>query len=316
MAEKLILPELGDSDEMFLHELSSRIGELASAHIASEKEFFPRDFEDEIDQAVADKTLDLSDEEAQIPEAVKDALFVNLLTEEGLPYYTSTIQSRIPLGHPIREWSHLWTADEGRHGPTISGFLYKTRQFSMRELERARMAMMRKPQTPQPGSFVESLIYPAIQEPATEISHRNTMKFLPKVHKIGRKALGFVVGDEVRHGKFYREASSAAMEVEPSLTVIGIARQVRDFAMPGLSIPGFKDRADAIEKADIFGLKQLRQIYEDLIVERLGVFRLENLTAAAEQAREDIARRLRLMDKKLERREERSANAVIAMASV
>lgn len=309
MAEKLILPELHPSDELFLHELSGRIGELASAHIDSEKEFIPRDFEDEIDQAVADGELDLSDEKTQIPDAVKDALFINLLTEEGLPYYTSTIQSQIPLGHPIREWSHLWTADEGRHGPTISGFLHKTKQFSMRELERARMAMMRKPETPQPESFVESLIYPAIQEPATEISHRNTMKYLPKAHKIGRKALGFVVGDEIRHGKFYREATAAAIEINPSLTVIGIARQIRDFAMPGKSIPGFKDRAKAIEAADIFGLKQLRQIYEDLVVERLGVLQLENLTHAAEQAREDIVRRFLLMDKKLERRAEATTSA-------
>ncbi len=300
MAERINFPDLTHSDEMFLHELSGRIGELASAHLASEKEYFPFDFIDEMDAAIADG--DFIPEESPLAEPVKDALFVNTLTEDGLPEYLSTIQRRLPKKHPLREWSHFWAADEGRHGPTISGILHKTRQISMRELERARMAMMRYPDTPQPESVIESLVYPAIQEPATEIAHRNTMRLLPKAHKIGRRALGYVIGDEVRHGDFYEEATVAAFKVDPSLTVIAIARQVRDFAMPGKSIPGFEERSKSIEAADIFGLKQLRQIYEKLIEKRLQLFQLEGLNPDAEAARDFIAKRLSQMDKIIKRR--------------
>lgn len=303
MAEKFTLPELDNSDEMFLSELSSRIGQLANEHLGSEKEYFPYDFVDDIDQAVADGSLDLDADDAQIDDASKQALFVNLLTEEGLPEYTSTIQRRIPKKHPLLEWSHFWTADEGRHGPTISGFLHKTKQFSMQELERARMAMMRYPDTPQPGSIIESFIYPAIQEPATEIAHRNTMRRLPKAHKIGKRALGFVIGDEVRHGKFYREAAIAALEVNPSLVVIALARQIRDFSMPGKSIPGFIERSKRIDAAGIFGYKHIRQIFEDLTVNQLNIFNLENLTSDAEKAREVIAKRFHQMDIALKRQE-------------
>lgn len=307
MAEKLLLPDLSHADDMFLHELQGRIGELAHAHLQSEKEFFPTDFEDAIEQAIADGELDLQSDEAQFPGIAKIALFVNLLTELGIPYYTSTIQRRIPVGHPIRDWSHYWTADEGRHGPTIAGVLHKTKQSDMRELERARMTMMRYPDTPQPGSVIESFLYPAIQEPATEISHRNTMRHLPKVHKIARQAIGFVIGDEVRHGNFYGGVSEAAILIEPNLTVIGLARQVRDFSMPGKSIPSFDEMAKRIDEADVFGIKQLRGIYEDLIVNRLGVFEIENLSPVAEQARQFIKKKLEQMDKVIQRREERAA---------
>lgn len=312
MSEKLVLPDLSSSDELFLHELSEQFELLANAHLASEKEYIPFEFADEIDQQVADGALDLSSPEAHIDEETKTALFVNLLTEEGLPEYTSTIQRRVPADHPLRHWSHLWTADEGRHGPTIAVILHK-HGFNMRVLERARMAMMRQPETPQPPSVIESLIYPGIQEPATEISHRNTMRRLPKALTVGRRALGYVIRDEVRHGAFYASASEAAMEVDPSITIIGVARQVRDFSMPGKSIPGFKDHAKIIETADIFGLRQLRQIYEDFIVTRLNIYRAERLSPKAEEARDFIAKRLQLMDKMIERRMVASAEqAVIA----
>lgn len=299
--EKFRLPEVSDSDEMFLSELSSTIGKLANQHLESEIEYFPYDFVDKMDEAIA--SGDLVPEEAPLDEAVKQSLFVNLLTEEGLPEYTSTIQRRIPKKHPLLEWSHLWTADEGRHGPTISGFLHKTKQFSMQELERARMAMMRYPDTPQPGSIIESFIYPAIQEPATEIAHRNTMNKFPKAHIIGRRAMGAVIRDEIRHGKFYREATAAALEVDPSTVIIALARQIKDFAMPGKSIPGFNERAKAIDAAGIFGFKHIRQIYENLAVNRLNIFSLENLTPDAEKAREIISRQFQRMDKALKRQE-------------
>ncbi len=305
MAEKIDLPDLGHTDEMFLRELSDQIGSLASAHLHSEKEYFPYDFADELQQLIGDGVIDLRDPETQIDPATSAALFVNLLTEEGLPEYTSTIQRRVPKGHPLLEWSHFWTADEGRHAPTISLLMHKL-GFNMQALERARMTMMRYPETPQPASTVESFIYPGIQEPATKVSHRNTMVRIPKSLGVVRRALGFVIRDEVRHEAFYAGASEAAMKLDPSITTIGVARQVRDFAMPGKSIPGFKNSEKIIEGADIFGLTQLRQIYEEFIVDRLGVFRAESLSPKAEEARDFIAHRLHLLDKIIERRLERT----------
>lgn len=292
MAENYYLSDLSSSDTMFLSELSGTIEQLANKHIQSEREYFPYDFADAYDQAVANKDIDLTAPEAQIDEASKHALFVNQLTEDGLPEYVSTIQRRLPMEHPLRDWSHLWSADEGRHGPTMSNFMHKTGQFDMRELERARVAMMRHPDTPQPQSVIESLIYPAIQEPATEISHRNVMRRLPKAHKIGKRALGYIIGDEVRHGTFYQETVAAALEIEPSLTIIGIARQVRKFTMPGKAIPNFKNLEKVITDADIFGPKQLVDIYSELFSDKLAIWELDNLSPEAEAARDAISRRI------------------------
>ena len=58
-----------------------------------------------------------------------------------------------------------------------------------------------------------------------------------------------VAADENRHYLFYRDVSSAALEVDPSGMVIAIERQVRDFEMPGTGIIDFETHARAIAKA-------------------------------------------------------------------
>ncbi len=305
MAERNTFPDLSESDEMFLSELSGEIERLADRHNDSPRIFVPSEIDDEIEQAIRDGAYHPEDED--IEPAVLDALIVNLLTEDGLPYYTSTLEHKSPKGHPFRDWVHQWTAEEGRHSPSIYAFIRRSRQIDMRLLEAARMQTLANPDTPQPESFIEGTVYPAIQEPATEISHRNTVSRLPSTHrKMGRKAISPVVGDEVKHGIFYGELSEKALEFQPSLTVIAIAKQIKGFAMPGKGIPGFRDRAEAIEQADIFGLKQLKQIYDELLATRWPIDKLPNLTPEAEQARDLIFKKLGTMAKILTRREEQA----------
>lgn len=291
MAETLTDYPLQDSDEMFLNELNDEIGRLYDRHNASPRTFVPSEIDDEIMQGISDEDY-VPDVEA-IPPEVTDALIVNVLTEDGLPYYTSALINKAPKRHPFRDWLHQWTAEEGRHSPAIMAFIHRSGQVDMRWLEAARMATNANPDTPQPSSFVEGIIYPAIQEPATEISHRNTVNRLPEAHRrMGRKAISPVIGDEVKHGLFYGDLSAAALEVNPSLTIIGIARQIKGFSMPGKSIPGFKEREKAIAAADIFSLRQLKGIYDSLFEKRWKIWDISNLTPDAERAREFIARKL------------------------
>jgi acyl-[acyl-carrier-protein] desaturase len=294
MAEKLILQDLSPSNEMFLSDLSTTIERLYNRHLEYPREFFPTDIADDMDEAIL--LGNFIPEEAPLSEAVKASLYVNYITEEGLPHYTSTLSRSIPKKHYIRDWVNQWTAEEGRHAPAISHYLRRTKQVDMHLLERARMAMVAHPDTPQPGSFVEALVYPAFQEPATEISHRNTMHLLPQAHKIGKRALGFVVGDEVKHGNFYVDLVSAAIELQPSFTIIAIAQQVKAFVMPGKSMPGFDEYKSVIEKAGIFGAPQLKKIYDELISEKWNIWDKTNLSAEANRARDFLADYLRRMD--------------------
>jgi acyl-[acyl-carrier-protein] desaturase len=308
MAEKFQLPELACSDDFFLNELSQEVTRQMDRHDNSPRIFVPAEIEAEIAQAIRDKSYMPDDE--PIPEEVIDALIVNLLTEDGLPYYTSTLEHVAPPDHPFTEWIHWWTAEEGRHSPSIFAFIKLSGKVDLRWLEAARMHTMRYPETPHPKSFIEGLVYPTIQEVATEISHRNTINKLPDTHrKMGRKSISPVVGDEVKHGIFYGNLSEAAFKIDSSTTIIAIARQIKSFSMPGRGIPDFDNRSEAIENAGIFGLRQLKNIYDDLLSTRWPIESAEGLSPDAEKARDLIIRKLGTMAKILSRRDEREEAA-------
>ena len=178
--------------------------------------------------------------------------------------------------------------------------MHQTKQFNMHEIEDSRMQSMKHPDTPQFRSFIEGLVYPAFQEPATEISHRNTMKLIPAQYKVGRTALARVIGDEAKHGKFYRDMTGFALEVDPNMALIGIARQIKSFAMPGKGIPGFNSHKEIISKAGIFGPIQLKAIYDEVLTKEWHIWDIENLDSSGEKARDFIDNYLNKMAKAIE----------------
>ena len=76
---------------------------------------------------------------ARRPE-VRSALFVNLLTEDNLPYYFRDIERMFGADGPWGEWVRRWTAEEGRHATVIRDYLTVTRMIDPVALERGRMA--------------------------------------------------------------------------------------------------------------------------------------------------------------------------------
>jgi len=122
-----------------LIELTPVAAQLMDRHTATSKEWFPhelvpwsrgRDFE----------PGDAWDEEGtDIDARVRSALFVNLLTEDNLPYYFRTIERMFGADGVWGEWARRWTAEEGRHSIVIRDYLTVTRSIDPVQLERARM---------------------------------------------------------------------------------------------------------------------------------------------------------------------------------
>jgi acyl-[acyl-carrier-protein] desaturase len=138
--------------------------------------------------------------------------------------------------------------------------------------------------TPEPESPADGLAYVALQELATRIAHRNTGKLLDD--RLGYEVMARVASDENLHFLFYRDLVTAALEVDPSATVIALERQVRDFEMPGTGIANFADHASAIAKAGIYDLQlHHEQILVPVVLRHWGVESLEGLTPEAEAAR-------------------------------
>lgn len=254
--------------------------------------------------------------EVPLPEPVRSSLFVNLLTEDNLPYYFHTIERMFGSDGPWREWSHRWTAEEGRHSIAIRDFLTVTRALDPRVVEDGRMAQMSGGQVPEPETAVDGFVYVALQELATRIAHRNTGRALAEelpddpIGRAGYEMLSRVAADENFHFLFYRDLTSAALEIAPSLVLPAIERQVRDFEMPGTGIPNFKQHAEAIAKAGVYNLQQHHeQVLEPVVMKWWKVESLQGLTAEAEQAREALLRRIQRIGHAAQRLAERARTA-------
>ncbi|MEY2421981.1 MAG: acyl-[acyl-carrier-protein] desaturase [Acidimicrobiaceae bacterium] len=272
---------------IFLRELGPVAERLYDRHDAAAKEWFPhemvpwgrgRDF-------AADELWD--PDEVPMPDGVRSALFVNLLTEDNLPYYFRTIESMFGADSIWGIWVRRWTAEEGRHSIVIRDYLTVTRSVDPVALERARMHQVSTGITPDPGTPADGLVYVALQELATRIAHRNTGKLLDD--RLGYEVMARVASDENLHYLFYRDLVTAALEVDPSTTVIALERQVRDFEMPGTGIVDFADHASAIAKAGIYDLQLHHdQILVPVVLRHWAVESLEGLTPEAEVARDKL----------------------------
>jgi acyl-[acyl-carrier-protein] desaturase len=218
-------------------------------------------------------------------DALRSALFVNLLTEDNLPYYFHTIDTRFGTNDVFRAWDRRWTAEENRHAIVIRDYLIVTRALDPIALERARMAQMCAAVVPEPDGIPDCLSYVALQELATRIAHRNTGKLMDD--RVGYEIMARVAADENLHYLFYRDLVTAALELDPSRTMCAIARQVKEFEMPGVGIVDFNAHAAAIARAGIYDFAiHHEQILVGVVLRHWKIESLTGLDAEAEVARD------------------------------
>ena len=290
-------------------ELEPTVARLLDRHLAQAKEWFPhqlvpytrgRDFEE---------GYEWSPEETALTDEVRSSLFVNLLTEDNLPYYFRTIEAVFGRQSAWGEWNRRWTAEEGRHSIVIRDYLTVTRTVDPVALERARMAQVSCGQVPEPTMPQDGLVYVTLQELATRIAHHNTGKLV--ADPVGYEVMKRVASDENRHHLFYRDLASAALEVDPSGMVVAIERQVREFEMPGTGIVDFETHARAIAKAGIYDFQiHHGQILLPVVLRHWGVEELTGLNEGAERARDALLKRIDRIGKagrRLTRRREEDA---------
>ena len=278
--------------------LEPTAAKLYDRHMGVAKEWFPheyvpwsrgRDFDPERPWSPDD--ADCGDGEWKLPEAVRISLFVNLLTEDNLPYYTRDIHSVFGGDSAYGAWARNWTAEEGRHAIVIRDYLTVTRALDPVALERARMHQVRGAQVPAPDDLYEALAYLSMQELATRIAHRNTGKLIED--QAGQDVMLRVGNDENLHYLFYRDLATAALEVDPSSMMIGIERAVRNFAMPGTGIENFDALAKEIAKAGIYDFRiHHEQILVPVILRHWKVADVTGLSTEGEKAREALIKRI------------------------
>lgn len=308
-----------DSDVAFLADLESEAEVLLERHLAAHKEWHPhtlvpwsrgRDFED---------GYEWSPEETTLPAEVRSALFVNLLTEDNLPYYFRDIERMFGADGAWGTWVRRWTAEEGRHAVAIRDYLTVTRAVDPVALERGRMAQMSGGEVPEPPTAADGMCYVTLQELATRISHRNTGRAIEPHDRVGYDIMRRVAVDENHHFLFYRDIAKAGFDRDPSQMVQALERQVTGFAMPGTGIPDFGAHSKAIANAGIYDfVNHYEGILEPVVLGYWGVAELEGLDGDGEAARERLMKYItktgRVAARMKERRAEKAAKADLVSA--
>ena len=200
---------------------SRRSSALLERHLATAKEWFPhelvpysrgRDFVP--GEAWTEDDADLGGVDASTTPCAA-SLFVNLLTEDNLPYYFRTIERMFGADGAWGTWARRWTAEEGRHSMVD---LRLPDGHPGHRPGRPRAGPhgpgVAAARCPSPTSPADGLVYVALQELATRIAHRNTGKLLGD--PAGYEVMTRVAADENLHHLFYRDLATAALELDPS----------------------------------------------------------------------------------------------------
>ena len=297
-----------------LTELAPDVERLYNRHLEAPRLWFPHE---QINWGEGESFNERpwSPEDYPLVDGVRSSIYVNLLTEDNLPYYTNSILTHAPVGHPIHDWSCQWTMEENRHSMVMRDWVHISRCIDPTLLEEGRRVQMAKGEVPHPQTFADLIAYVSFQERATQIAHRNTGARLPKDDKIGRNVLGLIAGDETKHYLFYRDLTLAAFAIDPSAMMIAVSKQVSTFAMPGTGIPSFTRHAVRIAKEGIYGLGQY---LGDVLNPVLGIWDVEHLKGLnkeAETARVDLVNVKAKIAESVERMAQRAAQIKSTLTS-
>ncbi len=294
------------NDATMLAELLPTAERLVDRHMGMAKEWFPHDLVEWRPRRAAENA-------DPVPDGVASALFVNVLTEDNLPYYFASIDQLFGRDGAWGYWTRRWTAEEGRHSIALRDYLILSGHIDPVTLERARMAQVTGGISPQPTSIADAFAYLALQELATRIAHYNTGKALPDGE--GYAVMKRVAADENLHYLFYRDLVSAALDIDPSGMIEAIKRQVLNFEMPGTGIPGFAEHAKAIARAGIYDLGVHHDmILKPVILGHWDVAGRRGLTPTAEAARDRLVRFIGRLGRASARAAERREEALVKVA--
>ena len=281
-----------------LRELEPVAAQLLERHLSVAKDWMPhqyvpwsrgRDFDGPLGGEA------WAPEQTSLPTAVRNALVLNLLTEDNLPSYHREITNSFGREGAWGVWAGRWTAEENRHGVAMRDYLTVTREADPIELEEARMAHMQTGHnSAYEGRFLDVLAYVSFQELATRVSHRNTG--LKSGDEVCEQLMARIALDENLHMLFYRGAMAAAFDVDPDAAMKTVLKIITEFEMPGADMPNWNRWSLQIALAGIY---DLRSHHDEVLAPVMRAWNLWDRTDVGpegEAAREQIAAFMTALD--------------------
>ena len=301
------------NDQQLLSELEPVAERLLNRHLDSADDWYPHEAVP-WDRAATLLTDGFSYGTQSVPDGVRSALLVNLLTEDNLPWYTRTISRMFGGESAWGVWAQRWTAEEGRHAIVMRDYMTVSGLVDPYVLEDGRMAQVSAAIVPEPVSAADGMCYVAVQELATRISHRNTGTMLND--PVGYNVMMKLSSDENRHHLFYRDLVTELLVLDPSMAVEALERQIVDFAMPGIGIPGFVEHSKAIAQAGIYDFAiHHEKIIIPLVMRHWAIDKVSGLSATAEAARDRLMHHIERVGKVAKRQSDRRASAAATAAA-
>lgn len=261
------------------------------AHKARRKLWFPNDLmpaDAESAPAREAEILQMREAARGLPDVVRIALALNLLTEEGLPHFHRLIAVYFGPASPWSDWNNLWTAEEDRHGCAMRDYVRDARIFDMRAVEVMQFKYIEAGFEPEwQQDPYRLLAYTSLQEKATQISHANTGRLAAGREPMLQRMLAHVAGDESRHYQFYRAVFGEILRADTERALDSLLKVTLGFAMPGHNIPGFAEMSEVLGRGGVFGTRHYQGIVEELL-EFWGIGALTGLSPHAQTTQERL----------------------------
>ncbi len=266
-----------------LQDLEEKVRELMETHERKRELWFPSDLlgpaPDEDPEA---HLAELRAHAEGIPDPARAALALNLLTEEGLPHFHRLLAVYLGDDSFWRSWNNLWTAEEDRHGQVLHDYARDTRILQQRKLEEMQFEYLRAGFHPEwDRDPYRVFAYTTVQERATQFSHAETGKIVAEYEPRLAQILSQVAKEEARHYTFYRSVFEEILKRDPDQALHSASFILPAIDMPGVTMPGFKDLADVIRRAGIYGPRD----YLRIVQEQIRYWRIESFDGLNELGR-------------------------------
>jgi acyl-[acyl-carrier-protein] desaturase len=266
-----------------LKDLEPIVREMMAAHERKRELWFPSDFMDpQPDECPDTHFKKMRERAAGIPDPARAALALNLLTEEGLPHFHRLLAVYLDDDSYWRIWNNLWTAEEDRHGQVLHDYARETRILQQRKLEEMQFEYLKAGFHPTwDRDPYRVFAYTTVQERATQYSHAETGRVVAEYEPGLGTILANVAKEEARHFTFYRSVFEEILKRDPDQALHSASFILPAIDMPGHTIPGFREMADVIRRAGIYGPRD----YLRIVQEQIRYWRIDSLDGLSELGR-------------------------------
>ena len=250
-----------------LADLEPVVAELMVAHESKRVLWFPSELLAAQPDTDPDKHVrDLRARAEGISLPARVALALNLLTEEGLPHFHRLLATYLGGDTFWAKWTNLWTAEEDRHGAVLHDYSRDSRVLENPVLERMQFEYLKAGFEPSwDKDPYRVFVYTTLQERATQVSHANTGKVAGEYEPMIGEVLLNVAKEEARHYTFYRTIFKEVLQRDPNRGLASAAEIMPSIEMPGVNMPHFREMADVIRRAGIYGPRDYLKIVEEQV---------------------------------------------------